>query len=196
MVKSRDSDYSCKSKNNGENIMIRKAMIKDIDQIEQCFAEFVWYQDNHGLGTCTSYPLGVCPTVKTFKTYVLEDALYLMEQDDEIYGFITINRVQPDEYGEIRWKYKAKSNEVLVIDSLYIRPCKFRFGIEEEMVKFIIEEAKQMNFKTIRLHTVKQHNPLISLYTKLGFEIAGTAHVINGGLVHYLKHLFMELNIY
>ena len=175
--------------------MIRKAIIKDIDKIEQCFAEFAWYRDNHELGTCASYPLGICPTVKTLRTYVSEGALYLMEQEGEIYGFITTNRVQPDEYGEIRWKYRAKSNEVLVIDLLCIRPCTFRFGMEEEMVKFIIKEAKQMNFKAIRLHTVKQHNPLVSLYTKLGFEIAGTAPVIAGDLVSYLIHLFMELKI-
>lgn len=174
--------------------MIRKAIVKDIDQIERCFTEFAEYVHDHRL--VPSYPLGACPTVKTLRTYVSEGALYLMEQDGEIYGFITINRVQPDEYYEIKWKYKAKSNEVLVIDSLCIRPCKFGFGIEEEMVKFIIEEAKRMNFKTIRLHIVKQHNPFVSLYTKLGFEIAGTAPVIIGGLVHYLKHLFMELKIY
>ena len=42
------------------------------------------------------------------------------------------------------------------------------------MVCFIIEEAKSMNCKTVRLDTGVQNMPAIALYTNIGFEFAGS----------------------
>ncbi len=64
------------------------------------------------------------------------------------------------------------------------------------MMRFVIEKAKQMNCKTVRLDTGSQNKPAVSLYTKLGFEIAGTTSMNIGGLISHKNHLFLELEIH
>lgn len=173
--------------------MIRKAIVEDIDQIEQSYTELLLHEQIYG--AFTVWKLGVYPTRKTAEDYLLEDALYVMEQDKEIYASIAINQIQPEEYNEITWRCNAKSNEVLVIHLLCVRPSKSGHGIGKDMVKFVIEKAKKMNCKTIRLDTGSQNEPAVSLYTKLGFEIAGTTSMNIGGIISHKNHLFMELKI-
>ena len=74
----------------------------------------------------------------------------------------------------IEWKYLAQPDEVLIINLLCVRPSMERCGIGKYMVRFIIEEAKSMNCKTVRLDTGRQNTPAIALYTDIGFELAGS----------------------
>ncbi len=91
--------------------MIRKAMIEDIDQIEQNYTELLLHEQRHG--AFTVWELGVYPTRKTAEDFLLKDALYVMEQSKEIYASIAVNQVQPEEYNEIKWKCNVKSMKCL-----------------------------------------------------------------------------------
>lgn len=173
--------------------MIRKAIAKDIDLIEQNYTELLLHEQEHG--AYTAWKLGVYPTRETAEKGVSEGTLYVMEQDGEINASIIANKVQPKEYDTIKWKCFAQPEEVLVIHLLCVRPSKAGRGIGKDMVEFVIEEAKRMNCRTVRLDTGLQNKPAVALYTKLGFKLAGTTTMSIGGLISHNNHLFFELAI-
>lgn len=151
--------------------MIRKASLYDLAQVEKCFVELLEYEQEHV--AYTSWKLNIYPTRKTAEKSLLEGNLYIMEQDGEICACIIASHNQPPKFNNIEWKYPALPNEVVVINLLCVRPSKARRGIGKSMVQFIIEKAKNMNCKTVRLDTGVQNMPAIALYTNIGFELAG-----------------------
>lgn len=173
--------------------MIRKATSQDIEQVENSYTELLLHEKEHG--AYTVWQLGVYPTKTTAEKALSEDALYVMEQDGEICASIIANNVQPEEYGQINWKCQAEQSEVIVIHLLCVRPSKAGHGIGKELVQFIIEKARHMNCKTVRLDTGSQNKPAVSLYTKLGFELAGTSTMSIGGLIPHNNHLFFEIAV-
>ena len=121
-----------------------------------------------------------------------------MEQDGEICASIIADNVQTEEYEEydqIQWKYQAERDKVLVIHLLCVRPSKAGRGIGKEMVQFVVEKARCMNCKAVRLDTGAQNKPAAALYTKLGFELAGTSAMSIGGLISHNNHLFFEMAV-
>lgn len=106
-----------------------------------------------------------------------------------------MNRIQPEEYAGIEWKHQTEPEKVLVIHLLCVKPSKAGCGIGKEMIQFAIEEGERMNCKTIRLDTGAQNKPAVALYTKAGFELAGTGTMAIGGIIAHKDHLFFELEI-
>ncbi|MDE6053320.1 MAG: GNAT family N-acetyltransferase [Lachnospiraceae bacterium] len=173
--------------------MIRKAVSQDIDQIENSYTELLLYEMEHG--AYTVWQLGVYPTRSTAEKALFEDTLYVMEEDGEICASIIANKVQPEEYERVCWKYQAGPDEVLVIYLLCVRPSKAGHGIGSELVQFVIKKAKSMNCKSVRLDTGSQNKPAVALYTKLGFELAGTGTMAIGGVISHRNHLFYEKKV-
>lgn len=173
--------------------MIRKAGLQDIGQIEKSYTELLLYEQEHV--AYTVWKLGVYPTRETAEKSVREGTLYVLEQDGEICASVIANRIQPEEYGSIAWKYQAEPDEVFVIHLLCVRPSKAGCGIGRKMVQFAMEEGKRQNCRTIRLDTGAQNKPAVALYQKLGFELAGTATMAIGGLIAHEGHLFFEKRI-
>lgn len=174
--------------------MIRKAVSQDIEQIEKSYVELLLHEKEHG--AYTVWELGVYPTRATAEKALAEQSLYVLEEEGEICASIIANHVQPNEYEQIKWKYQAEAQEMLVIHLLCVRPSKAGHGYGKSLVQFVIEEAKRMKCKTVRLDTGSQNKPAVSLYTKLGFEIAGTTTMAVGGLLAHNDHLFFEINIF
>lgn len=173
--------------------MIRKAVSQDIGQVEEVYTELLLYEQEHG--AYTAWKLGVYPTRAVAEKSLAAGTLYVMEQDGEICASIIANQVQPEEYEGIRWKYRAQPNEVFVIHLLCVRPSKAGHGIGRSLVEFAVEEGRRLGCKTVRLDTGGQNKPAAALYTKLGFELAGTTSMAIGGVITHKNHLFFEKNI-
>ena len=60
------------------------------------------------------------------------------------------------------------------------------------MVQFILDEARKQGCKAVRLDTGAQNIPARSLYTKIGFHLAGTGSMAIGGVIPHDGHLFFE----
>lgn len=173
--------------------MIRKALLQDIDNVENSYIELLLHEQEHG--AYTVWKLGVYPTRETAEKGLSQEALYVMELNGEICASMIINQIQPQEYNNVKWNYSAQPEEVLVIHLLCVRPSKAGIGIGKDMVKFAIKKARNMKCKTVRLDTGLQNKPAVALYTKLGFELAGTANMAIGGLISHKDHLFFEYKI-
>lgn len=53
---------------------------------------------------------------------------------------------------------------------LYVAPQGRGFGLGEKLVRAVIEEAKRIHYREMRLDTLPAMTGAIALYTKLGFE--------------------------
>lgn len=173
--------------------MIRKAVLQDLEQIENSYTELLLYEKKHV--AYTVWKLGVYPTRQTAKNALQENTLYVMEENSEITASIIVNHIQPDEYKKINWHYQFNDQEVLVIHLLCVRPSCAGRGIGKALVQFVIDKAKQENYKTVRLDTGLQNKPAIALYTKLGFKLAGTTSMSIGGKIAHNNHLFFEIKV-
>ena len=150
--------------------MIRKAVLSDLDQIEQCFVELLEYQQMHT--AYTGWKLHVYPTRATAEQALSAGTLYVMEQHGEIVASMIARREQPAKFRDVRWQYPAQDDEVLVLHLLCVRPSHARRGIGQAMVQHLIQEARSLHCKAVRLDTGEQNTPAQALYAKQGFECA------------------------
>lgn len=170
--------------------MIRKAALRDAEAIEKGYLELFAYEREHG--AYTVWKEGVYPTRETIGKSLSEGSMYVLERDGEICASMIGNRSQPEEYGGVAWRYRARPEEVFVVHLLCVRPSKAGQGIGKDMVQFAVAEAGRMGCKTVRLDTGAQNTPAAALYRKMGFELAGTAPMAVGGRIAHGAHLFFE----
>lgn len=178
---------------NSGGAVIRKAALQDIDAVENGYTELLLHEQEHG--AYTVWKLGVYPTRETAGKALEEGTLYVLEQDGEICGSMIADQNQPAEYSHIQWTYPAKPEEVIVIHLLCVRPSKAGRGVGRQLVQFAAEEGRRMGCRAVRLDTGRQNKPAVGLYTKLGFEIAGTRAMAIGGVIAHNDHLFLELGL-
>lgn len=162
-------------------VMIRKAIIEDIDQIENSYTELLTYEQEHG--TNSNWILGVYPTRNVAEKAFEEDTLYVLEENGKICASMILNQNQPEEYAGMDWMYKADPKEVLVLHTLCIPPSAAGRGYGSQMVKYTLDFAKKMGMKAVRLDTWVGNKPAASLYTKMGFRPVGVTHVMLNGLI-------------
>ncbi|HYW93988.1 MAG TPA: GNAT family N-acetyltransferase [Bacteroidales bacterium] len=108
--------------------------------------------------------------------------LYLYREHNATLGVVCINHEQPDEYGDLNWKYKGP---FLVVHRLAVHPAFRNRDIGGKMMKFAHELARDKGYSAIRLDVIMVNPPALKLYQKAGFENVGTIHFA------YQKHPFM-----
>ena len=170
--------------------MIRKATLADIEQVEDTYNEHFKYEAEHE--AFTVFKRGVYPTKNDAVKAVQNGALYVYEENCTIAGSIIVDKIQPKEYAEIAWRHDFSGGEVCVIHLLLVRPSMAGKGIASALVKYAVELAKNNSCKVLRLDTGSQNVPAVSLYKKLGFEIAAEASMKVGGAIEHDGHLFLE----
>lgn len=173
--------------------MVRKAVPADIDGVEKVYTDILSYEEEHG--AFTVWKAGVYPTRETAEKALSGGDLYVIEHSGEICASMIMNRVQPEEYNKINWRYNVRSEETMVIHLLCVTPLKSGCGYGTEMIRFAVQQGRSLNCRTIRLDTGAQNKPAVALYTKLGFELAGTYAMAVGGVIEHNNHLFLELKI-
>lgn len=170
--------------------MIRKAVLEDIELVEDTYNEHFNYEEKHG--AFTVFKKGVYPTRKDAEDALNMGTLYVYEEDNTIAGSIIVDKVQPAEYEDIVWGQDLEKHQVMVIHLLMVRPGMAGRGIASSLIKYAVELAKINSCKGLRLDTGGQNIPAVSLYMKLGFQIVETAFMKVGGAVAHDGHLFLE----
>lgn len=176
-----------------ENKMIRRAVSSDLDSIEQAYREHFSHEKKYG--AYTVFQEGVYPTLLDAVKALQNDALYVYEEDGVVMGSMILDGTQPDEYREIVWPSKEPDEKVKVIHLLLVRPCAAGKGIGCALVNHALEVAKQLACKVVRLDTGEQNIPAVSLYKRMGFQLAATAPMKVGGVISHNTHLFFEKRI-
>ena len=170
--------------------MIRKATFDDIELIEDTYNEHFKHEMKHG--AFTIFKKGIYPTRKDAERAVNHGTLYVYEENNSIAGSMIVDKVQPAEYRKITWGQTFANNEVMVIHLLMVRPSKAGKGIATALIRYAMELAKNNSCRALRLDTGSQNIPALSLYKKLGFQIAATASMNVGSVIEHSGHLFLE----
>lgn len=173
--------------------MIRQAVITDLDRIEEGYHDHFLYEKEHG--AYTVFKEDVYPTRKHAEEALRNRALYVYEEKGIIAGSMILDKAQPDEYAKIDWPSQARPDQVSVIHLVMVHPGAARKGIGSALVNYAMEEAKRHSRMAVRLDTGEQNTPAVSLYRKLGFQLAGTSSMKVGGAILHRRHLFFEKNI-
>lgn len=170
--------------------MIRKAVFNDIGLIEDTYNEHFKYEMEHR--AFTVFQKGIYPTVKDAEKAVNRGTLYVYEENNNIAGSIIADKIPPKEYREIVWKQNCRDDEVMVIHLLIVRPGMAGKGIATALIKYAVELARNNSCKALRLDTGSQNIPAVSLYKKLGFQIAAAGSMKVGNVIEHSGHLFLE----
>lgn len=170
--------------------MIRKATFDDIARIEETYNEHFMHEMEHG--AFTVFKKGIYPTRKDGEKAINDGTLYVYEENGSIAGSIVVDRVQPEEYRGIVWVKNLRSDEVMVIHLLMVRPGMAGKGIGSSLVRYAGELAKKNSCKALRLDTGEQNIPAVSLYKKSGFQVVAVASMKVGNAIEHRGHLFLE----
>lgn len=170
--------------------MIRKAILDDIDLIDDAYNEHFKYEAEHK--AYTVFKKGVYPTRTNVKCAINTETMFVYEKNGNIDGSIIIDKVQPCEYAGISWKGHFSNDEVMVIHLLMVRPSMSGKGIATSLIEYAVELAKTNNCKTLRLDTGSQNIPAVSLYKRNGFEVVAKAPKKVGDVISHKDHLYLE----
>lgn len=170
--------------------MIRKATVTDIELIEDTYKEhFIHETENEAF---TVFKEGVYPTAKDAEKAIYSGTLYVYEEKNNIVGSIIVDNVQPEEYAGIAWGQTLESKDVMVIHMLLVRPSMAGKGIATSLITYAAGLAIKNSCKALRLDTGAQNIPAVSLYKKLGFQIAANGSMKVGRAIEHKNHLFLE----
>lgn len=170
--------------------MIRRAVMMDLDSIEEGYREHFSYEKEHG--AYTVFQEGVYPTRNDAEKAWKNETLYVYEENGVVMGSIILDSRQPEEYKKIDWPSQAADEKVNVIHLLMIRPSAAGKGIGSALVHYALEAARQHSCKAVRLDTGEQNIPAASLYKKMGFQLVSVSSMKVGGAISHNGHLFFE----
>lgn len=151
---------------------IRLGTLADLNKVEQLY-DIVTVD----LEANINYPgwkKGIYPTSKEAKSGIDNKELYVVEQDKQIIGSITVNHEQDINYKKVNWNCKVADNEIYVIHTLAIHPQYKGLKIAQQLLEYTEKLAQQNNIKTIRLDVREGNIPAIKLYKRLGYSYLGS----------------------
>ena len=102
--------------------MIRLATRADLPAVAAIY-EAILDKDEQG-PVYTNWQRGKYPTEASARTALEAGSLYVGEAGDALWGVVTLNAVQLPEYDQIPWSIPAERDQVGVIHTLCIRPCR------------------------------------------------------------------------
>ncbi|GKX29321.1 N-acetyltransferase [Vallitalea longa] len=111
------------------------------------------------------------PDIEIVTKDITEGNLYIMKDDDNIYGMVTINEKQEDEYSEVIWR--SDSSKILVVHRLAVDPQVQGNDIGKSLMKFAEDSAILKHYDSIRLDTYCGNPIALDFYRKLGYERVG-----------------------
>ena len=112
---------------------IRRAMVFDLPGVVKL------YDDTHeaerrGIIT-TGWLAGVYPVRATAEAALQRGDLFVMEENNQIYGSALINQIQVDVYEGAPWEHDVPPDQVCVLHTLAISPKRFGRGLGSQFVQ-------------------------------------------------------------
>lgn len=163
------------------DIKIRLAREEDIERVSEIYEAYLDYEEENG--TTTNWIRGVYPTKKNAIRGVENESLFVGELDGKIIGSYVLNKVQPQEYEKIPWKWEAREEEVIVIHTLCLDVSLQKKGLGKAFVDFALEYGRKLGCKVMRLDTWEENFPAANLYKKLNFRYAGKTEFLFEGAI-------------
>jgi len=111
-----------------------------------------------------SYPLP-----NDFLQDIHTKSLFVLEEDSQLKGFISINEDFPQEYNGLNWK----AEDFLVIHRLAVNPANRKEGIATMLMQFAEQLAKERGNQFIKSDTSELNEGMNRLFNKLQYLKVG-----------------------
>lgn len=161
-------------------MVIRKATTRDLPAIEAIY-DALHTAEERGEATI-GWQRGVYPTAETARQALLQEELFVGEDQAQIVGSAILNRHQLDMYRTARWQHPAKDDEVMVLHTLVIAPQHAGKGYGRQFIAFYEDYAATHGCPCLRLDTQEKNTPARALYRKLGYAEVDTVSCVFNGL--------------
>ena len=158
---------------------IRRAMVFDLPGVVRL------YDDTHeaerrGIIT-TGWLPGVYPVRATAEAALQRGDLFVMEENNQIYGSALINQIQVDVYEGAPWEHDVPPDQVCVLHTLVIDPAVQHRGLGRAFLEYYEDYARAHGCCYLRIDTNARNERARAMYKKLGYrEIAVVPTVFNG----------------
>ena len=147
--------------------MIRKADIKDIDQIMEMYSSCVKGMIEAGIDQWDD----TYPNSEVIYKDIKKSTYYVKTMNSKIVGGVNIDQLQDKEYLDIKWE--DQENLFLVVHRLAVSKEFWSKGIGKKLMTFTELLVKKKNLKSIRLDTYNTNPMAINFYQKLGYTKKG-----------------------
>lgn len=150
-----------------EQLIIEKGTLSDVNELFQIYLNGKNELEKNGIYQWTDN----YPTRSIIEKDVEKGVLFMLRNDREILGAITISEEQETEYQTINWKFD--SSKVVVIHRLVIDPKYQGKGYAHILMDFAEKFATENNYSSIRLDAYSQNKKAIDFYEKRRYFIRG-----------------------
>ncbi len=113
------------------------------------------------------------PAREHFEEDIANETLYVLEDNDEIQGFIVVDQQQSEWYDKLDWPVKREG--AYVIHRLAGNP-EYK-GAATELFKFAVNLATDHGIHVILTDTFALNKPAQGLFEKFGFTKVGEAEI-------------------
>jgi len=146
--------------------MIRKAYIKDLDQIMNIISNIVKEMKTYNN---TQWDENY-PQAKDFENDIKNEDLYVDELDGQVVGLICVNYIEPDEYLDKKW---VSDKKAMIIHRMAVNSNFRNQKIGTRLMEFAEELAKNNGVVYLKTDTYSLNIKMNSLFKKFGYQLAG-----------------------
>lgn len=161
-------------------MIIRKATESDLDAIERIYDEI--HTEEEAGRTTTGWKRGIYPVRKTAEDALSRDDLFVLAEDDVLYGTGIINDVQVDCYRQGEWEHHVPEENICVLHTLVISPTCAGKGYGKAFVKYYENYARGLKYPELRLDTNATNTVARKMYGSLGFREVGIVDTVFNGI--------------
>lgn len=136
---------------------------------------------------------GKHPTDKMILSYIESGYMYYAKDKEKMIAAVALTPFQTGEYHEVAWNADLDDEEVFVVHILCVDPKLRGSGVAKNIMEHIIELAKGMGMKAIRLDALCCNEPAKKLYEKCGFTMTGTQnwYADNTGYIDFCLYEYL-----
>ncbi|MEG2984406.1 MAG: GNAT family N-acetyltransferase [Peptostreptococcaceae bacterium] len=151
--------------------MIRKATINDMKEIMGIIKETVKeMKDYNNTQWDANYP-----AEEDFINDIEKEELYVYERENQIAGFICINKIEAKEYNDLSW---TLDEEAMIVHRMAVKSSQRKLGIGSSLMKFADDLALENNMKYLKTDTYSINTKMNSLFKKCGYKFIGEVKFI------------------
>lgn len=114
------------------------------------------------------------PMIPHIKDEIDKRNVFIIKLNHISVGLAVLSTNTNGEQKDIDWKEK---HPALQIERLIVHPKWVDKGIENELIKFLEQYAKENGFETIRIKVFANNKPVIKTTHTLAYKKAGEAHL-------------------
>ena len=146
----------------------------DLEQLYRFYNIVIDHQryDPYGAG----WTKDVYPSYKDLKEHLINDHVYVLEEEGQIISSGIISLKEDDMYKRAYWSETFKDEEIAVLHLFAVHPEHRGKGLGSLLLKQIIEKTKDTS-KAIHMDVVKGNDNARAMYLNNGFVSVGDFEV-------------------